>query len=443
MTGLPNSSKDQDMDFLVITGNWRDPLFNCPLTPRKPDKEFTEKKVEFVEWKTVEHLLKNPCFVDCRGFSRSGPISLEYVPSYNSFQDVPRVKDLRQVEVTVSQPGKSNEAIIEADSISKRKIPVPLLVTPLTNPHFVPSVSSSDIGLREIRFPSLFDPTPKTPKEMSIQKRTISLGSMLEKSNPPPTNDALPLLSPPPGFIQGEKKIVKRKRVEEDEGQGAKEQQLVAPAEPLKSPIPASKGKSKDDRSICKDSVMKNKDGHGGLVANAVGKSLLLPKDMKSWQKNKSEHLIKNLKRPSVLRLLKEALGGNALLKELEKTAFTRIQAAESQHKSPEAGLMSTKRQVRELQKKRNFKKAEDTGQAYYDQGFDEETASLKSQLGKKYNLCFLQAPTEEIKETPVDDPQNLEQVQVEDVNEGEDEDDDEEDDEVEDVTNRLTDANA
>jgi hypothetical protein len=49
------------------------------------------------------------------------------------------------------------------------------------------------------------------------------------------------------------------------------------------------------------DSVMKNKDGHGGLVANAVGKSLLLPKDMKSWQKNKSEHLIKNLKRPSVL----------------------------------------------------------------------------------------------------------------------------------------------
>ena len=132
---------------------------------------------------------------------------------------------------------------------------------------------------------------------------------------------------------------MKTKRVEEDEGQGAKEQQLVAPAEPLKSPILASKGKSKDDRSIRKgesrvshkrkhrnhnsgsssrekwtcnfmvdgclvdmeDSVMKNKDGHGGLVANAVGKSLLLSKDMKSWQENKSEHLIKNLKRPSVL----------------------------------------------------------------------------------------------------------------------------------------------
>ena len=167
-------------------------------------------------------------------------------------------------------------------------------------------------------------------------------------------------------------------------------------------------------------------------------------------------------------------------------------------NKSAEAGLMSAKRQVRELQKKYDdefnrvyelraenknlladleaaqakFKKAKDAGEAYYDQGFDEETASLKSQLGKKYNLWFLQgwysaldqakvddasdlynkgrmlqpykvALTEEIKETPVDDPQNLEQVQVEDVNEGEDEDDDEEDDEVEDVTNRLTDANA
>ena len=84
VTGLPNSSKDQDVDFLVITGNWCDPLFDCPLTPRKPgfhhytfkksplfldslsylccfflsDKEFTENKVKFVERKTVEHLLK-------------------------------------------------------------------------------------------------------------------------------------------------------------------------------------------------------------------------------------------------------------------------------------------------------------------------------------------------------------------------------------------------
>jgi hypothetical protein len=36
VTELPNSSKGQNVDFLVITGNWRDPLFSCPLIPRKP-----------------------------------------------------------------------------------------------------------------------------------------------------------------------------------------------------------------------------------------------------------------------------------------------------------------------------------------------------------------------------------------------------------------------
>ena len=108
----------------------------------------------------------------------------------------------------------------------------------------------------------------------------------------------------------------------------------MASTEPLKSPISASKGKSKNDRAIRKgegqvsykrkhwsngsrelwgcdfvvdgravdkeDSVMKNKDGHGGLVANVVGKSLLFLKDMKSWQENSSEHVIENLKRNSV-----------------------------------------------------------------------------------------------------------------------------------------------
>jgi hypothetical protein len=132
------------------------------------DKKFTEKKFEFVERKTVEHLLKKSCFVDCRGFPRSAPILLEYVPSYNSFQDASRVKDLRQVEVTVSWPGKSTKTIIETVPISKRKISVPLLVTLLTNPHFIPSILSSDVGLPKIRFPSLFDPTPKTPEEMPI-----------------------------------------------------------------------------------------------------------------------------------------------------------------------------------------------------------------------------------------------------------------------------------
>jgi hypothetical protein len=40
-------------------------------------------------------------------------------------------------------------------------------------------------------------------------------------------------------------------------------------------------------------------------------------------------------------RLMREALGENALLKELERTASTRIQAAESNHKSAEAELKS------------------------------------------------------------------------------------------------------
>uniref|UniRef100_A0A2N9F160 Uncharacterized protein n=1 Tax=Fagus sylvatica TaxID=28930 RepID=A0A2N9F160_FAGSY len=305
----------RDEDFLVITGNWRNPIFRCPLTPRKPDKELTENKTEFVERKTVEYLLKKLFFVDCRGYPRSAPILSDYVPSYNTFQD--------------------------------------------------------------------------------------------KHSTPPPTADALPSLPPPPGFIKGEKKVAKRKRGEEDVTQ---EQQLVIPAEPLKSPILASKEKSNTDRATRKgrtvdrdDSIMKNKDDHGGLMANAVGKSLLLPKDMASWQENNSEHLIENLKCHSVLsiqgifevssrlleteHLLCEALGENALLKELEKTTSTWIQAVDSNHKSVEAGLKSVQRQA----SRAAVKQAEEEGQAYYDQGFNEATESLKSQLGRECNCCFLQ----------------------------------------------------
>jgi uncharacterized protein (DUF2164 family) len=116
-------------------------------------------------------------------------------------------------------------------------------------------------------------------------------------------------------------------------------------------------------------------------------------------------------------RLLREALGENALLKELEKMASTWIQAAESNHKSVEARLKSVEHQVKEFEKKYNaefdkvfelrvenknilaeleatraaVKKAEDEGQAYYDQGFNEATESLKSQLGRECNHCFLQ----------------------------------------------------
>uniref|UniRef100_A0A2N9IKC7 Uncharacterized protein n=2 Tax=Fagus sylvatica TaxID=28930 RepID=A0A2N9IKC7_FAGSY len=461
---------------LVWLATWAEPLvwprkrskiLHCSvckdvLSRKVNHKEFTEKKTEFVERKTVEHLLKKPCFIDCKGFLRSTPFLLEHVPSYNSFQNTSRVKDLRQVEVTISRPGKSTEAIIEAIPISKRKVPVPLLVTPLADPYFIPAIPSLDISLPEIRFPSLFDPTPKPTEEMPIQKRSISLGSILERSDPTPTSDALPTLIPPLGFTQGEmvmKKVVKRKRGEEDDGEEVGEQQLMALTEPLKSPISASKGKSKNDRATRK--------------ANVVGKSLLFPKDMKSWQENSFEHVIENLKRNSVFsvqgifkvgsrlletkRLLREALVENVSLKELEKTALTKIHATESQHKSAEAGLMTTEHQVRELKAKYDdefnrvyelrvenqklladlkaaraeVKKTEDAGwDSTLDQAGVDDASDLYN-MGRKLRLYEV-APTEETEETAAEDPQDPEQVLMEDVNEGADEDATEEEDIVE-----------
>ncbi len=97
--------------------------------------------------------------------------------------------------------------------------------------------------------------------------------------------------------------------------------------------------------------------------------------------------------------------------------ASARIQAAKSKHKSVEAGLMTAECQVVELTAKldREYKhasqlwgeiselknevnkaragaqKAEDEAQAYYDQGFDEATNSLKSQLTDECNKYFFQ----------------------------------------------------
>ena len=123
VTVLSDSNKGQDEDFLVITGNWQNPFFSCPLILGEPsfrrfthflfyfihviflpwliplfflsDKEFTAKNVTFVERKTVEHLLKRPYFIDTGGHPRSTPILLDYVPSYKSFQKGPTMKDSR------------------------------------------------------------------------------------------------------------------------------------------------------------------------------------------------------------------------------------------------------------------------------------------------------------------------------------------------------------
>ena len=176
MTGLPDSNKGRDEDYLVITGNWQNLLYSCSLIPGIPgfccfielpsfllllflflsfffffpnylflsssflDKDFTKKEVAFVERKAIEHLLKRPCFVDSTGRPRSASVLLNYVPTYNSFQKGPVVKDLRQIEMTVSRPGKDQDDIIQAVPLTKKKgVQVPFLVTPLSDSQFVPS----------------------------------------------------------------------------------------------------------------------------------------------------------------------------------------------------------------------------------------------------------------------------------------------------------------
>jgi hypothetical protein len=49
------------------------------------------------------------------------------------------------------------------------------------------------------------------------------------------------------------------------------------------------------------DSVVKGNEARGGQVADAIGKALLLSRDMKIWQGDSFEHMIENLKRNSVL----------------------------------------------------------------------------------------------------------------------------------------------
>ena len=145
----------------------------------------------------MEHLLKRLCFIDSGGCPRSTPILLDYVPSYKSFQKRPTVKDSRQAGVIVSRPRKDQEEIIQTVPVFvRRKIQIPQLVTPLTDPNFVPSIQSSEVGLPIIQFPSLFDPSPKTSEDMLVQKRTINLGSVLE-AFAPQSSEA----SPPPSLL--------------------------------------------------------------------------------------------------------------------------------------------------------------------------------------------------------------------------------------------------
>ena len=81
----------------------------------------------------------------------------------------PTVKNFRQAEITVSRPRRSQEEIIEAVPLTaKKRVQVPRLVTPLSNPEFVPSLESLEVGHPIIRLPSIFDPDPNPTKEMPI-----------------------------------------------------------------------------------------------------------------------------------------------------------------------------------------------------------------------------------------------------------------------------------
>uniref|UniRef100_A0A2N9JBB6 Uncharacterized protein n=1 Tax=Fagus sylvatica TaxID=28930 RepID=A0A2N9JBB6_FAGSY len=392
VTELPDSSKSRDEDFLVITGNWQNPPHQLPLNSL--ETKFTAKKVEFVERKTVEHLLRRPCFIDSGSRPRSTPILLGYEPSYKSFQSGPTVKDSRQAEVTVSQLGKDQEEIIQAVPLTaRREMQVSQLVTPFADPNFVPSIQPTEVGLPVIR--------------------TLA-----------PESSETSHLPPPLGFPQREDVMRRRKRGEE-KADKAGDQQPLSPSETPKAKAP-KKRKSKNGRARQKvaghvshkhkhwndskepwscaflidnrpidedDSVLKSKDVRGGQVADAVGRALLLPKDMKVWQEKRFEHMLENLKRDSILavqgmfeagsrlleneHLLNQSLEENKWLKDLEKLASVRIQVAESMHKSAEAGLMTAERQA---------------------------ANSLKSQLVDECNTFFLQGWHMALDKAGVDD---------------------------------------
>ena len=223
------------------------------------------------------------------------------------------MKDSRQAEVTVSRPGRDQEDIIQAVPLAvRREVQVPQLVTPLADPHFVPFIQPSEVGLPIIRFPSLFYPNSVSVEEMPVQRWSIDIGSVLGTLAPEPSETSPPY--PPLGFSQGDDVIKKRKRGEEQTSE-AGGQQALSPSEVPKAKDP-KKGKSKNGRALQKaaglvshkhrhrddskelwscaflvdgravdedDSVLKSGDVRGGQVADAVGRALLFPKDMKVW----------------------------------------------------------------------------------------------------------------------------------------------------------------
>uniref|UniRef100_A0A2N9G3B9 Uncharacterized protein n=1 Tax=Fagus sylvatica TaxID=28930 RepID=A0A2N9G3B9_FAGSY len=214
----------------------------------------------------------------------------------------------------------------------------------------------------------------------------------------------------------------KRKRGEE-QSDDAGGQEGSSPSQPPKAKAP-KKGKSKNDRALQKaagqvpqrhkhrndskqpwicaflfddrtvdegDSVLKSgKDVRGGQVAEAVGKTLLLPEDMKVWQEKRSKHMLENLKRDSILvTKLEKKL-------DWEFTSSSQLQVENSELKDA----------ITEAQAK--VQKAEDEAQSYYDQGFNEAADSLQSQLRDECNKFFIQGWHKALDKAGVDDASEL-----------------------------------
>ena len=199
-----------------------------------------------MERKTVKHLLAKPCFIDSDGRPRAASILLDYVPSYKSFQKGPTVKHFRQEEIIVVRLGKDQEDIIQAVLVTARRgVQVPQLVPPLSNPEFVPSLESSEVGLPVIRFPSVFYPNPKPTKEMSIQKRSIHISIVLG-TFAPETSEASP-----PGFSQGEDVMGKKRKRGKEQNNDVSGQEGSSPPRLPKDKAP-KKVKSKNDRALQK-----------------------------------------------------------------------------------------------------------------------------------------------------------------------------------------------
>ena len=131
---------------------------------------------------------------------------------------------------------------------------------------------------------------------------------------------------------------------------------------------------------------------------------------------------------------LNESLIENDRLCEVERTASARIQEVEGQYKSAEEGLqiagsrlveISTKLE-RECDRSSGFqaeidrlktelvesrltaRNAENAAQAFYDQGFDEATESLRLQLRRECNIFFLKGWVLALEQAMVNDNSEL-----------------------------------